>query len=93
MKYKRCGVMPDRTELIPRLLSTHLPPQLPLVGNSEVLGGDLSARRIAEVGIEGASFGARRSRAALCGLALGKGRTTRIVIPIGDRDSLGGGYL
>ena len=73
MKYKRCGVMPDRTELIPRLLSTHLPPQLPLVGNSEVLGGDLSARRIAEVGIEGASFGARRSRAALCGLALREG--------------------
>ena len=36
---KRCGVMPSRTELNPRLLPTHLPSQLLFVGNSEPLIG------------------------------------------------------
>jgi hypothetical protein len=35
VKYKRCGVIPGRTELNPRLLPTHLPSQLLFVGNSE----------------------------------------------------------
>jgi hypothetical protein len=39
---KRCGVMPRRTELNPRLLPTHLPSKLLFMGNSEPSRGRLS---------------------------------------------------
>ena len=42
---KRCGVMPGRTELNPRLLPTHLPSQLLFVGNSEPMWVDAASKR------------------------------------------------